>query len=96
MRPSMPLLASAGLLIALFALPAIPEILRLPGQPPRVLQAERQPARGMAQDRVLALLGEPARRHAAVGDPPIARWDYPGFSVYFEHGHVIHTVVGTH
>ena len=24
--------------------------------------------------------------------PPITRWDYEGFSVYFEHQHVIHAV----
>ena len=29
----------------------------------------------------------------AVGKPPISRWEYPGFVVYFEHDHVIHSVV---
>jgi len=28
-----------------------------------------------------------------VGKPPISRWEYPGFVVYFEHEHVIHSVV---
>jgi hypothetical protein len=27
-----------------------------------------------------------------VGDPPITRWEYPGFVVYFEHHLVVHTV----
>ena len=36
-----------------------------------------------------------ARRRTAMppsGKPPITRWDYDGFSVYFEHQHVIHAV----
>jgi hypothetical protein len=27
-----------------------------------------------------------------VGHPPITRWDYPAYSVFFEHDHVLHTV----
>jgi len=34
----------------------------------------------------------PAERHEAVGQPPITRWDYPTFSVYFENDRVIHAV----
>ena len=41
---------------------------------------------------VEANFGEPRARHAAVGQPPITRWDYDGFTVYFEHNHVIHAV----
>jgi hypothetical protein len=37
--------------------------------------------------------GEPSNRHATVGNPPITRWDYPQFSVYFEHDRVLHTVL---
>ena len=36
--------------------------------------------------------GQPAERHDAVGQPPITRWDYPTFSVYFENDRVIHAV----
>ena len=39
-----------------------------------------------------AAYGTPRQPHAAVGEPPITRWDYPGFSVYFEHDLVIHAV----
>jgi hypothetical protein len=28
-----------------------------------------------------------------VGEPPISRWDYPAYSVFFEGPFVIHTVV---
>ena len=29
---------------------------------------------------------------ASAQQPPITRWDYPSFSVYFEHDKVIHAV----
>lgn len=51
------------------------------------------PARGITMNRVEAQFGAPTERHAAIGNPPITRWDYPGFSVFFEHQHVIHSVI---
>ncbi|MEY2853926.1 MAG: hypothetical protein RL030_1058 [Pseudomonadota bacterium] len=50
------------------------------------------PPRGALMSTVEANFGEPRLRHAAVGQPPITRWDYDGFSVYFENNHVIHAV----
>lgn len=52
-----------------------------------------RPTRGMTQDNVQARYGNPESRIAPVGDPPIARWEYPGFIVYFEYDKVIHSVV---
>ena len=52
------------------------------------------PARGMTMDQVASKFGAPVTKVAAVGKPPISRWEYPGFVVYFEHEHVIHSVVG--
>lgn len=51
------------------------------------------PARGMTMDQVAAKFGAPASKVPAVGKPPISRWEYPGFVVYFEAEHVIHSVV---
>lgn len=51
------------------------------------------PAPGMKMDIVAKKFGEPQERHAAVGAPPISRWDYPGYSVFFEKDRVIHTVM---
>ena len=42
--------------------------------------------------QVEAQFGAPAERYAAVGQPPITRWVYPAFVVYFEYQHVVHTV----
>ena len=48
-------------------------------------------------EKVEAKFGAPSRRAPAVGggttaQPPITRWEYPGFVVYFENNHVVHTV----
>jgi len=50
------------------------------------------PARGMTMEEVTGKFGAPSAKVPAVGNPPISRWEYPGFIVYFEHDHVIHTV----
>jgi hypothetical protein len=51
------------------------------------------PARGMSMDQVAAKFGVPVTKVPAIGKPPISRWEYPGFVVYFEADHVIHSVV---
>jgi hypothetical protein len=51
-----------------------------------------RPTRGMSMERVEAKFGAPAKRVPAVGEPPITRWEYPGFVVYFEHHLVLHSV----
>ncbi|MDP9012498.1 MAG: hypothetical protein M3O41_07555 [Pseudomonadota bacterium] len=51
------------------------------------------PGRGMSMDQVATKFGAPVTKVPAVGKPPISRWEYPGFVVYFEHDHVIHSVV---
>ena len=51
------------------------------------------PTRGMTMSQVQSKFGAPATKVPAVGNPPIARWEYPGYVVFFEHDHVIHSVV---
>ncbi len=51
-----------------------------------------RPHNGMTMEAVLKKYGEPKKKHAPVGDPPITRWDYPDFNVYFEYNRVIHAV----
>jgi hypothetical protein len=51
------------------------------------------PRRGMTMEEVATRFGAPVTKEAPVGRPPIARWEYPGFVVYFEHQYVIHSVV---
>jgi len=51
------------------------------------------PKRGITMTQVEAKFGAPVTKHDAVGAPPITRWDYSNFSVFFEHDRVIHAVV---
>ncbi len=50
------------------------------------------PQRGMTMDMVENRFGTPESRRLPVGEPPITRWIYAGFRVYFEHQYVIHSV----
>jgi hypothetical protein len=53
------------------------------------------PGRGLTMGDVERQFGAPSERIAAVGQPPIARWVYPTFVVYFEHNLVIHAVASS-
>lgn len=50
------------------------------------------PVRGLNKSQVAARYGEPQSRKSPVGDPPISRWVYGDYTVYFEHDYVIHSV----
>ena len=54
--------------------------------------APGKPTRGMTQQAVEASYGAPQNMRAPVGDPPITRWEYAGFVVFFEYDKVIHAV----
>jgi hypothetical protein len=51
------------------------------------------PTRGMTMNQVTVKFGAPVAKVPAVGNPPISRWEYAGFVVYFERDHVIHSVI---
>ena len=51
-----------------------------------------RPTRGMSQASVQSKYGSPAAVRSPVGDPPITRWEYQNFIVYFEYDKVIHAV----
>jgi hypothetical protein len=51
-----------------------------------------QPTRGMSQASVESIYGSPNSKVPAVGDPPISRWEYGDFIVFFEYDKVIHSV----
>lgn len=53
----------------------------------------QRPSRGMTMQAVSRQFGEPGERVAAVGEPPIARWVYGEYVVYFEKDRVLHTVL---
>lgn len=93
-------LISAALGVALSSLIALlaPQPIRaetiLVGEQLSVRDSNLQrPAPGITMKEVEAQFGAPQERHPSVGEPPITRWDYPGFSVFFDHDRVIHSVV---
>lgn len=63
-------------------------------------QGQALPSRGTTMRQVEAQFGAPQHKHAPVAgpnsrqfNPPITRWVYPNFTVYFEHSHVVNAVV---
>jgi hypothetical protein len=87
----MPILRILLMLAVSAATPALAETLSTDTGNPAA--AGERPHRGSTMAAVQGRYGEPSNRHAAVGDPPITRWDYPQFSVYFEHDRVLHAVL---
>lgn len=58
------------------------------------------PSRGMTMSQVEHRWGAPQRKLSPRGGdtrkhPQINRWEYSNFIVYFEHNHVIHSVLNT-
>ncbi len=51
------------------------------------------PSRGDSKALVLDRFGLADLEHSAVGHPPITRWDYRHFSVYFEADRVVNSVL---
>jgi hypothetical protein len=54
-------------------------------------QADR-PGGGLSMNDVEEKFGEPLRKYSAVGTPPITRWEYADYLVYFEGSTVLHSV----
>jgi len=48
---------------------------------------------GLNMVSVRTTFGEPASEDDAIGDPPITRWNYPEYSVFFEYDLVLHSVI---
>jgi hypothetical protein len=90
LRSKLPVLAALALSCsAVVSSAALADELRTP----RVTsESAGRPARGMSMEKVEATFGAPTSRSPAIGEPPITRWEYPGYTVYFEHQFVIHTV----
>lgn len=64
----------------------------------KVLTKANMPKHGDNMKNVAKKFGVAKRVHTSAGkvtkrNPKITRWDYSGFSVYFENSHVIHSVI---
>lgn len=87
LRKSLPLLAFA----AVFGV-AHADTLLIEGVEQAAATRSERPASGLTKAEVEARFGAPTRMVAAVGDPPISRWEYNEFVVFFEYDKVIHAV----
>lgn len=81
----------------LFPAPAHAESLRV-----KVQKEQRMnlPTRGMTMAQVKSKYGAPLKVLATRGgsskyQPPIHRWEYAQYIVYFEYNHVVHSVLRT-
>jgi hypothetical protein len=87
----MPIVRTLLLLALGASQPALAETLSTETGDPTA--AADRPTRGASMAAIEGRFGAPTTRHSAVGEPPITRWDYPQFSVYFEHDRVLHAVL---
>lgn len=60
------------------------------------MQSIDRPMRGETQDSVQQRFGQPNQAGMPIGNPPITKWQYNNFTVYFEYDRVIHTVLNPH
>lgn len=95
MRPSH--LSIIAILLAGTASAAEGDVLQVPPAAPEALAAPAavemaMPVRGMTTTQVEQKFGAPQEKIPAVGEPPISRWEYADYTVYFEHQYVIHSV----
>lgn len=51
------------------------------------------PTKGKTMNQVISQFGEPSTKTNPVGMPPITKWEYAKFTVYFESTWVINTVI---
>lgn len=87
------LIVFASLTFALSPSGVFAEVIRVPvGEQASTQPAIDMPAKGMTKDRVKTLFGEPLEEIPGKGQPPISRWKYRDFTVYFDSNVVIHCV----
>ncbi|MDE2092065.1 MAG: hypothetical protein KGJ08_09250, partial [Gammaproteobacteria bacterium] len=106
-QPSAATVASAAPVTAAVTTAPAPAASTAPAATTTAIPAEANtgptmPVRGMSMENVEHIFGAPQEKLPAVPDPsnklhpPITRWVYPEYVVYFEYNLVIHTVVKEH
>jgi hypothetical protein len=72
------------------------DVIKVPvGQQADSNQHMQRPTIGMNQEQVEKQFGAPLSKKTPTGTPPITRWEYDMFVVYFESNIVIHSVIKT-
>ena len=79
--------------LAIVAERAIAEEVAVPvGQQSAEIDRSGLPTNGMSKNEVYTTYGAALKEYPAVGEPPISRWKFESFTVYFEHEKVVHAV----
>lgn len=60
---------------------------------PNSTEGVLRPTQGMSMTLVEQKFGQAEQKTEAIGQPPITRWIYTDFEVFFEYNLVIHSVV---
>lgn len=83
-----------AILASLLSFTTLAETVTIPiGQQGAENQAIKRPKQGQSMVKIESLFGQPLEKTSPVGTPPISKWIYNDFSVYFENNIVIHTVI---
>jgi hypothetical protein len=97
MIPPLTRLTLAFTLTAAISLPALAEVILLRQSiqeaPANNSSGLQRPTAGMRMSEVTLRFGEPMQRRESVGNPPITRWIYDRYTVYFEYDRVVNAVV---
>jgi hypothetical protein len=83
-------------LICILALPASADVLLIDSINSAPINSEEgipRPKRSMSMDQVSQRFGQPLTSYPSVGEPPITRWDYSNYSVFFEYDLVLTSVL---
>ncbi len=87
-------ITATGLLILGLSANVFAEEINLPTNETQTTEYTVQlPGRGMSMEMVQSRFGDALNKEPAVGQPPISKWTYSSFTVYFESEYVIHAVV---
>ena len=85
------IIVAVSLILTINSVPALADVLlidRIESAP-----AMQTPAKGISMSQVRQQYGDPVTTRAAIGMPPITRWEYEGFSVFFEDDTTLHSVI---
>ena len=86
-------ITAIGLLLLGLSVNLSAETINLPSSEAEPTEYSIQlPGRGMSMETVQNRFGQALETYAAVGEPPITKWVYKDFTVYFESEFVIHAV----
>lgn len=89
-------LLTAGLMAIFTALPVQAEVISIADPDYDVANSPagvERPRQGMTMQQVEKHFGKAQETRTPVGDPPITRWLYQDFTVFFEHDRVVHATV---